>query len=90
MENHTDIFTLIDIYERTLNEILDNHASCSQRTYDHTSPISQVVQPYNDDIDTAKKHRRKLERRWRASRLNTDRQLYAAYCCISNAKSLTT
>ena len=33
---------------------------------------------YNDDVDTAKKHRRKLERRWRASRLNTDRQLYAA------------
>jgi hypothetical protein len=66
------------------------HHAVKERMITLRPSAMQVVQPYNDDIDTAKKHRRKLERRWRASRLNTDRQLYAAYCCISNAKSLTT
>ena len=80
MENHTDISILTDNYEKTLNEILDNHAPIKERTI----TLRPSAAWYNDNIDIAKKHRRKLERRWRASRLNIDRQLYSEQSKIVN------
>ena len=39
---------------------------------------------YNDSIDAEKKRRRKLERRWRKSRLSIDRKLYVTQCGVVN------
>ena len=39
---------------------------------------------YNEEIGKAKRHRRRLERRWRASRLCIDKEIYIKQCQIVN------
>ena len=80
LDDHTDLPLLIDMYEKTLRNTLDSHAPIKQRLI--TPRPSSAW--YNDDIMEAKKQRRKLERRWRSSRLCVDREMYAEQCKIVN------
>lgn len=67
----TVIFRLIDQYEKSLKETLQKHAP--------SAPW------YNEEIGKAKRKRRQFERRWRASRLCVDRQMYVEQCQVVNS-----
>ena len=65
---------LIDQYNNILRVLLDTHAP--------TKTCSIIVKPmvpwYNEDIASAKRRRRQLERRWRLTSLQVDRDIYKA------------
>ena len=71
-ENITYLPTLVDKYEIELKRVLDIHAQEKKRTI----TVRPTAALYNGDIDREKRKRRKLERRWRKSRLVIDRELY--------------
>ena len=71
-ENITDLPTLVDKYETELTRVLDIHSPEKKRTI----MVRPAAAWYNGDIDREKRKRRKLERRWRKSRLVIDRELY--------------
>ena len=76
-----DLSVLIDKYENTLKETLQQHAPQKRRIIT-LRPLSPW---YNEEIGQEKRNRRKLERRWRASGLCIDRQLYVKQCETVNA-----
>ena len=76
-----DLSVLIDKYENTLKETLQQHAPQKRRIIT-LRPLSPW---YNEEIGQKKRNRRKLERRWRASGLCIDRQLYVKQCETVNA-----
>ena len=76
MEATADLSDQIDKYEYELSRILDNHAPVRS----HIVIIRPLAPWYNSNIDVEKKNRRKLERRWRKSRLTIDRELYQEQC----------
>lgn len=65
---------------KRLSGLLDIHAPVKRRTI--------ILRPhapwYNDSINDEKKKRRRLERRWRATRLSIDRELYVNQCALVN------
>ena len=76
-----DLSVLIDKYENTLKETLQQHAPQKRRII-----TPRLLSPcYNEEIGQEKRYRRKLERRWRASGLCIDRQLYVKQCETVNA-----
>ncbi|CAB4039965.1 Hypothetical predicted protein, partial [Paramuricea clavata] len=76
-----DLSVLIDKYENTLKETLQQHAPQKRRIIT-LRPLSPW---YNEEIGQEERNRRKLERRWRASGLCIDRQLYVKQCETVNA-----
>ncbi|XP_071506848.1 uncharacterized protein [Diadema antillarum] len=68
----TDIDKLADQYDRTLSTILDKHAPI-KRCVVATRPPNPW---YSEEITEAKKLRRRLERKWRKTRLEVDRQCF--------------
>ena len=77
-ENITDLPTLVDKYETELTRVLDIHSPEKKRTI----MVRPAAAWYNGDIDREKGKRRKLERRWRKSRLVIDRELYKEQCKV--------
>ncbi|XP_044167945.1 cilia- and flagella-associated protein 91-like isoform X1 [Acropora millepora] len=69
-------------FEITLTNLLNTHAPIKKRAI----TLRPYAPWYNDSIDVEKRKRRKLERRWRKSSLNTDRQLCITQCGIVNDK----
>ena len=70
--SETDLDTLVNNYDTTLHDIINNHAPLKQRTV----TIRPSKPWYSPEIDKAKKLRKQLERRWRKSKLEIDRQLF--------------
>ena len=70
----TELDQLIEQYETTLSDILEKHAPLKKCII--------TIRPFNgwytQEITEAKKFRRRLERRWRSSRLEIDRQLFTS------------
>ena len=56
------------LFDKSLRSILDHHAPVFHKTVTTRPRVPWI----NDEILTAKRHRRKAERRWRASRSTTD------------------
>ena len=80
-ETITDLPTLVDKYETELTRVLDIHAPEKKRMI----TVRPAAAWYNDDIDREKRKRRKLERRWRKSRLVIDRELYKEQCKVASS-----
>ncbi|CAB4030953.1 Hypothetical predicted protein, partial [Paramuricea clavata] len=76
----SELPTIIDQYEKTLEETLQKHAPLKRRTI----TLRPSAPWYNEEIGKAKRHRRRLERRWRASRLCIDKEIYIKQCQIVN------
>ena len=63
-----DLEELVISYNKTLKAVLDKHAPVKTRTI----VVRPRVPSYTDEIRHAKRERRKAERRWRVSKLDSD------------------
>ena len=66
------IDTLFEWYESGMEKLLDTYAPASIKT----RPVKNRVPWYNDSIHVARRDRRRVERKWRKSRSDQDRELY--------------
>jgi hypothetical protein len=73
-----NIDELVDQYNTVLSNLLDKHAPLITKTF--------VLRPdtmwYNEELRVEKRKRRRLERRWRRSKLTVDKELHAEQCHI--------
>ena len=74
----TDLDTLASQFDDVLRSLLDHHAPLKQRLV--------TVRPsgpwYTPEVTLEKTKRRWLERKWRSSRLQSDREKYVHYCSL--------
>ena len=66
--NSGDITSISTAYNNTLTEILDKHAPKKEKTVS----FRMQVPWFNDTLHQVKRERRKVERKWRRSRLASD------------------
>lgn len=74
IDSSADLNEIVHLYNKSLHNILDSHAplkSC-KITIRPSNPW------YSPEIDEAKKLRKRLERKWRKSKLEVDRQIFTA------------
>ncbi|XP_052791884.1 uncharacterized protein LOC128226025 [Mya arenaria] len=75
-----DIDTAVEEYSNILNAIIDKHAPLKTKTI--------VLRPscpwYTESLHDAKHQKRKLERKWRDSKLAVDHQIYRQHCSEVN------
>lgn len=65
---------LVDCYNQTLSTALDRHAPLIQKTV-----VKRPKVPwFNDEVKSAKKSRRRAERKWRRTKLHSDFLIYKA------------
>ena len=74
----TDLDTMVDQYDRVLQQLLDQHAPKTKRQV----TVRPSAPWYTSDVVVEKRKRRRLERRWRASQLQCDRDQYVRQCCM--------
>ncbi len=78
---HSDLPALIDQYNSTLSTVLDKHAPLKTRSF-----TQRPNNPwYNDEIAEAKRKRKRLERKWRKTKLQIDRDLYKTQRLLVNS-----
>ena len=73
-----DLAELVLQYDSVLSSILDKHAPIRKRVV----TVRPAAPWYTERISDEKRKRRKLERRWRASSLDSDYQIYQTAMCI--------
>ena len=78
--NTLDLTSLTEQHENTLKETLETLAPLRRRVI----TLRPSAPWYHEGIGDAKRKDRKLERRWRASRLCVDSQVYVDQCRIVN------
>ena len=76
----TDLDTLVDQYDTVLRSILDKHAPLKQRLV----TVRPAAPWYTAEVTDEKRKRRRLERKWRKTRLEVDRQEYVYQCGVVN------
>ena len=67
---------LVNQYNSVLSKLLDTHAPVVQRSVS----IRPNCPWYSDDLRGAKRNKRRLERKFRKSKLEIDRQIYLDAC----------
>ena len=72
---------LVDLYNKELSDILEQHAPLKKCIV----TLRPAAPWYSDEIRKEKLKRRKLERKWRTTRLTIDRQIYAEQCNTVNS-----
>ena len=80
-DQYNDASSLADLYEESLKSLVEHHAPLKHRIV----TIRPMAPWYSDEIRVEKSKRRRLERRWRKSRLTIDRQLYVNQCSTVNS-----
>ena len=80
LRSDAELPAIVDQYEKTLKETLEKHAPLKRRTI----TLRPLAPWYNEEIGKAKRQRRRLERRWRSSKLCIHREMYAKQCQIVN------
>ena len=71
---------LIDQYNKVLISILEAHAPLQTKTV----ALRPAAPWYSEEINNLKRSRRKLERRWRMTKLPSDRKLFIEGCNAVN------
>ena len=80
MPSDHDVVTLTDHYNQSLTRILDHRAPVREKTI-----TIRPAQPWlSDDIHRAKCEKRKLERRWRRTRLTVYKEMYREFVATYN------
>jgi len=72
--------TLTSKYDEVLREAMDKLAPIKSRTI----VLRSNVLWYNEDIAEQKRTRRRLERKWRSSQLESDKAIYLRKCSFVN------
>ena len=75
-QDFRDVSALSDCYDNTLRSLLDQYAPVKKRII----TVRPAALWYCDNIKQEKAERRKLERRWRSTKLTIDRELYTEQC----------
>ena len=75
-QDFRDVSALSGCYDNTLRSLLDQYAPIKK----HTITVRPAAPWYSDNIKQEKAKRRKLERRWRSTKLTIDRELYTEQC----------
>ena len=74
---NTDAEKLVDIYNDELSLLLDKHAPLLKKTI--------VLRPscpwYTDELHSKKHLKRKLERKWKTTKLTVDHEIYRKQWC---------
>ena len=73
-----DLAELVLQYDSVLSSILDKHAPIRKQVV----TVRPAAPWYTERISDEKRKRRKLERRWRASSLDSDYQIYQQQCAL--------
>ena len=69
------------MYDETLRDAMDKIAPMKSRTI-----VLRYDAPwYNEDITKQKRIRRRLERKWRSSKLESDKENYLRQCSVVNS-----
>ena len=79
-QDFRDASALSDCYDNTLRSLLNQYAPVKKRIV----TVRPAALWYSDNIKQEKAVRRKLERRWRNTRLTIDRELYTEQCKRAN------
>ncbi|XP_028395747.1 uncharacterized protein LOC114519775 [Dendronephthya gigantea] len=75
-----DLETLVREYDNCLHTILNKHAPAKFREI----TLRPKAPWYTDEINVQKRKRRQLERKWRKTKMNADRNLYKQQCYVVN------
>ena len=75
-----DLDHLVQQYDTLLSSIMDKHAPIKRRVV----TIRPAAPWYTNEVSVEKRKRRRLERKWRRTRLQADRQEYTRQCCVVN------
>ena len=75
-QDFRDVSALSDCYDNTLRSLLDQYAPVKKLII----TVRPAAPWYCDNIKQEKAERRKLERRWRSTKLTIDRELYTEQC----------
>ena len=86
--SHLSLDDLVELYEKVLKSLLDDHAPIRKKVI----TLRPKTPWYSKAIQQQKVERRRLERRWRKTRLTVHRQIYTEKCeevnrQIASAKS---
>ena len=76
----TELTALVDQYDNVLRSLLDLHAPLKQRTV----TLRPHAPWYKPEVAVQKNIRRRLERKWRSTRLQYDREQYVHQCYVVN------
>ena len=77
-ESSNDLLTLLHLYNSELSSVLDEHAPLKSRMV----TIRPAAPWFSEEIKLERRVRRRLERRWRGTRLPEDRQYSRAIWSI--------
>ena len=77
-EQPTDLVSLVEQYDSVLRSLMDKHAPQKQRWI----TLRPAAPWYMPEVTEQKNIRRRLERRWRSSRLQSDRHRYVVQCGV--------
>ena len=77
-EQPTDLVSLVEQYDSVLRSLMDKHAPQKQRWI----TLRPAAPWYTPEVTEQKNIRRRLERRWRSSRLPSDRHRYVVQCGV--------
>ena len=76
-KSYSHLNTLVEQYDRTVLSILDKHASEIQRQI----TVRPSAPWYTQEVADEKNKRRRLERKWRKSKMQSDRERYYVHQC---------
>ena len=80
LKSYSHLNTLVEQYNRTLLSILDTHAPEIQRLI----TVRPSAPWYTQEVADEKNKRRRLERKWRKSEMQSDRERYVHQCSVVN------
>lgn len=79
-EQPMDLDSAVHQYDNVLRSLLDQHAPLRKRLV----TIRPAAPWYSPNVAAEKRIKRRLERKWRKSRLQSDREAYQYQCCVVN------
>ena len=77
----TDVDTLATQYHNVVSDLVSIHAPLITRTVTSRPPTPW----YTSEIALARQERRRLEKRWRRTKLTVDREVFVAQKCLVNS-----
>ena len=78
LQHQDDIHVAVNNYDEVLRSVMDKYAPVKERVI----TVRPFARWYTAQVTAKKQKRRRLERKWRASRLPADREQYIHQCSV--------